>query len=228
VTAPINGVDVSSWHHPEGQPIDWEAVYGAGYRFAIVKATQGTTYVNPWVARDVSDALAAGLLVGAYHYYEAGEDPNQQAKWALSALVGQPLDLGLFVDWECYLPAKFIHTQELATFLAEARMTRPQTGTYCSGAWVEVLGEENVNLGRLWVAAGPWTVPPTTCFAYQGADAVIDGIPGEVSKDFIANTRSLDIPTSPAPRPTETTTHSLRALVEDEANEADAEESEQG
>lgn len=95
----ITGIDVSSWQHEDGQPINWDAVYEDGYRFAVVKATQGTSYVNPWVARDLSDASAAGLLLGAYHYYEAGEDPATQAKWAVSCLVGQPLDLGLFVDW---------------------------------------------------------------------------------------------------------------------------------
>ena len=62
------GVDVSSWQHPDGEPIDWNAVRNAGIRFAIIKATEGTSYTNPYFAGDRADAAAAGLGVGAYHY----------------------------------------------------------------------------------------------------------------------------------------------------------------
>lgn len=205
----ITGVDVSSWQHEDGQPINWDAVYEDGYRFAVVKATQGTSYVNPWVARDLSDASAAGLLLGAYHYYEAGEDPSVQAKWLLNCTQGQPLDLGVFVDWECYLPAKFVHTQELTTFLTEARMTRFQCGVYCSTEWATLLGEESVHLGRLWVG-GCSVRPPLACFAWQSDKvAATKGIAGSASVSFIENTRSLDIPTSPPDRPTAATTHPI-------------------
>lgn len=219
----ITGVDVSSWQHEDGHPINWDAVYEDGYRFAVVKATQGTSYVNPWVARDLSDASAAGLLLGAYHYYEAGEDPATQAKWAVSCLVGQPLDLGLFVDWECYSPAKFVHTQELTTFLTEARMTRPQTGIYCSEGWAVMLGEESVQLGRLWVA-GSLNAHIASTFMVQAPNAVqVKGISVAVDRNTITNTRSLDIPTSPPDRPTAATAHSVSELVADEEAQADEE-----
>lgn len=219
----IIGVDVSSWQHEDGHPIDWDAVYEAGYRFAVVKATQGTTYVNPWVARDLSDASASGLLLGAYHYYEAGEDPSQQAKWAVSCLVGQPLDLGLFVDWECYAVAAFTHTQELTTFLTEARMTRPQTGVYCSVEWAEQLAKESVQLGRVWVA-NVTEAPTFPCFMYQTSGMLdyVEQLPA-MDRNIIDNTRGLDIPTSPPERPTAATTHSVSELVADEEAQADEE-----
>lgn len=213
----ITGVDVSSWQHEDGQPINWDAVYEDGYRFAVVKVTQGTSYVNPWVARDLSDASAAGLLLGAYHYYEAGEDPATQAKWAVSCLVGQPLDLGLFIDWECYAVAPFTHTQELTTFLTEARMTRPQTGVYCSVEWAEQLQKESVQLGRLWVAY-PESRSVPNAFMWQSNQPIrVNGVSVLVDVDTITNTRGLDIPTSPPERPTAATTHSVRDLVDDEA-----------
>lgn len=219
----ITGVDVSSWQHEDGHPINWDAVYEAGYRFVIVKATQGTTYVNPWVARDLSDASAAGLLLGAYHYYEAGEDPSQQAKWAVSCLVGQPLDLGLFVDWECYLPAKFVHTQELTTFLTEARMTRPQTGVYCSPDWATMLGEESVQLGRLWIG-GTSDEPNYYAFMRQSDKPVsVDGVSVPVDTNVISNTRGLDIPTSPPERPTVAT---VRNMTKDEWDKEHADDDE--
>jgi GH25 family lysozyme M1 (1,4-beta-N-acetylmuramidase) len=62
------GPDVSRWQHPGGKAISWTKLKQAGNSFAIVKATEGSTYTNPWYARDVAGARAAGLVVGAYHY----------------------------------------------------------------------------------------------------------------------------------------------------------------
>jgi GH25 family lysozyme M1 (1,4-beta-N-acetylmuramidase) len=62
------GPDVSRWQHPGGKAIGWTNVKQAGNSFAIVKATEGSTYTNPWYARDVAGARAAGLVVGGYHY----------------------------------------------------------------------------------------------------------------------------------------------------------------
>jgi hypothetical protein len=217
VSNPIGGIDVSSWQHPEGNVIDWEEVYAAGYRFAVVKATQGVSYVNPWIARDLSDAGAAGLLLGAYHYFEAGEDPTVQAKWLLNCTQGQPLDLGVFVDWECYSPQKFVHTQELTSFLTEARLTRPQCGVYCSIEWASLLHEENVQTGRLWESGGELGSMSTSFMVQSLAPVTIDGIAAPVDTNVIRNTRGLDIPTSPPERPTAATTHSVKDIVDDES-----------
>jgi lysozyme len=75
----FDGPDVASYQHPHptkahphGQPINWKAVAKAGKDFAIVKATEGTTYVNPYFAgpyaNDYADAAAAGLVHGSYHF----------------------------------------------------------------------------------------------------------------------------------------------------------------
>lgn len=64
----ITGPDVSSWQHPGGDGINWDKVAADGRDFAIVKATEGTGYTNPYYAGDVADARAAGLTVGAYHF----------------------------------------------------------------------------------------------------------------------------------------------------------------
>ena len=123
MSAPVRGVDVSSWQHPEGRAIDWEKAKGAGYHFALVKASQGTGYVNQWVAHDLDSARAAGLLVGAYHYFEANQPAEQQASHFLSCLVGQDLGLGVWLDWECYEPVQFAHSVEINSFLATVRAT---------------------------------------------------------------------------------------------------------
>lgn len=73
------GVDVANYQHPGAQGIDWNAVNGS-QDFAMVKATEGSTYINPFYEEDVRQALAAGLKVGAYHYARPAGDPLAQAR----------------------------------------------------------------------------------------------------------------------------------------------------
>lgn len=64
----MSGPDVSSHQHPNNAPIDWPRVRAGGRDFGIVKATEGTTYTNPFFAADWGGARAAGLYRAAYHY----------------------------------------------------------------------------------------------------------------------------------------------------------------
>ncbi|GII04617.1 lysozyme [Planobispora takensis] len=64
VPAGIQGLDVSS-HQPS---VSWPSVYGAGGRFAYVKATESVTYRNPYFATQYQGARQAGLIRGAYHF----------------------------------------------------------------------------------------------------------------------------------------------------------------
>lgn len=66
----LGGPDVASYQHPGRAGISWRLVAGSGQRFAIVKATQGTDYVNPYFQSDWAGARAAGLVRGAYHFAE--------------------------------------------------------------------------------------------------------------------------------------------------------------
>lgn len=72
------GVDISS-NNPH--PINWPAAYadlkargGGAQPFAIVKATQGTGYVNDFFAEDVHAATTAGFAVGAYLMDQGNDD----------------------------------------------------------------------------------------------------------------------------------------------------------
>ena len=58
------GIDVSAF-----QPnINWARVAGAGDRFAIMKATEGTYYTSPAFASQYNGSYNAGLIRGAYHF----------------------------------------------------------------------------------------------------------------------------------------------------------------
>jgi GH25 family lysozyme M1 (1,4-beta-N-acetylmuramidase) len=86
----IKGVDVAIYQAESG----WET----GVDFAFMKVTQGTSYVNPrWVSQR-DNARAAGLVVGYYHFLEAG-NVVAQADYFLSKISLQPGDV-LACDWE--------------------------------------------------------------------------------------------------------------------------------
>ncbi|MFC0266340.1 GH25 family lysozyme [Alloscardovia macacae] len=61
----LNGIDISNWQ----RGINLAAVPAD---FVVVKATQGTGYVSPAVREQADDALAAGKLLGFYHYASGG------------------------------------------------------------------------------------------------------------------------------------------------------------
>jgi hypothetical protein len=81
-------VDVSSNDHNNlppgvGPPIDWVAAKNNGVTTAIVKATQGTSYLNPWYATDALQARAAGIDVLAYHFADF-TNASAEAQWFMS------------------------------------------------------------------------------------------------------------------------------------------------
>lgn len=58
------GHDVSSHQ----RSVDWYAARAKGARFAYVKATEATSYRNPYFAGQYDGARRAGLIRGAYHF----------------------------------------------------------------------------------------------------------------------------------------------------------------
>jgi GH25 family lysozyme M1 (1,4-beta-N-acetylmuramidase) len=66
------GIDVSHWQNV----IDWTQVSAAGKRFAYIKASESTDFVDWMYATNRAQAKAAGLLVGAYHFAGPNATPG--------------------------------------------------------------------------------------------------------------------------------------------------------
>ncbi|WP_425524804.1 lysozyme [Saccharopolyspora ipomoeae] len=60
----VPGMDVASY---QGN-VDWPAWYGRGKRFAYVKATESTSYTNPYFPQQYDGSHAVGMIRGAYHF----------------------------------------------------------------------------------------------------------------------------------------------------------------
>ncbi|MDX3225583.1 GH25 family lysozyme [Streptomyces sp. ME19-01-6] len=62
--ATVEGVDVSSH---QGN-VAWSTLWSSGVRFAYVKATEGTTYTNPYFSQQYTGSYNVGMIRGSYHF----------------------------------------------------------------------------------------------------------------------------------------------------------------
>ena len=70
------GVDVSSYQ----ERTDFNKLKDQGVEFAYIKATEGSTHVDPSFRQKWKDAADAGMLVGAYHFFSYESSGTKQAK----------------------------------------------------------------------------------------------------------------------------------------------------
>ncbi|WP_225846323.1 lysozyme [Streptomyces sp. HPF1205] len=59
-----SGMDVSGY---QGN-VNWSAAWSNGGRFAYVKATESTTYTNPYFAQQYNGSYNVGMIRGSYHF----------------------------------------------------------------------------------------------------------------------------------------------------------------
>lgn len=71
----VNGIDTASY---QGSP-NWSAVAKAGYEFAYVKASEGSSSSYPSAAPQFIGAMAAGLATGLYCYAQPSLTPQVNA-----------------------------------------------------------------------------------------------------------------------------------------------------
>ncbi len=68
----IHGADISRWQHPNDKAIDFAAMYEAGIRFVMIKASDTREDADllslKYLVMDHSAAQAAGIYTGFYHY----------------------------------------------------------------------------------------------------------------------------------------------------------------
>lgn len=88
----LNGIDISSYQ----SGIDLTVV---PCDFVIIKATQGTGYVNPDCDRAYQQAKRAGKLRGTYHYVGGG-NAVAEADYYINNIKGYLKDGLLAIDWE--------------------------------------------------------------------------------------------------------------------------------
>lgn len=91
------GVDLANW---QGSTVDYPNA-----KFALVKVTEGTNYINPKASAQIKSAKANGLLTGAYFYANhcaSVSRAREEAKFAVAKAkaLGVPLGSYLADDFE--------------------------------------------------------------------------------------------------------------------------------
>lgn len=157
----LKGIDVSYWN---GKPFNnvTEAAYGQS-DFVIAKATQGTSYVNPYCDYAVQRAIKDGKLWGFYHYASGG-DPVAEADYFYKNTKDYFKKGIPCLDWEAEQNSKWGNTAWCRKFVERIHEL---TGVWCmiyvqaSAVWQCASCATDC---ALWVAGYPtnaasWAVP---------------------------------------------------------------------
>lgn len=156
----IKGIDVCTYQGI----IDWARVKNDGVTFAMIKATQGRSEINPAnrnivdgkYSRNIVEATKAGVSCGVYHYLTAATvaEAHAEAKLFLNAIVPYKDKITLFaaVDVESkYLPVnKTLLTNIVKAFYDDVEKAGYKAAVYTNPDFLK----NRLNIGemRLWLA----------------------------------------------------------------------------
>ncbi|HTV71104.1 MAG TPA: GH25 family lysozyme [Rhizobiaceae bacterium] len=133
---PVRGIDVSNHQGV----IDWRRVAADDVSFAIIKATEGGDWIDKSFARNIEAARAAGLAVGAYHFFTFCRPGADQAKNFISVVPRDGSLLPPVVDIEFW--GNCPEQPSLATFAAELKaFLDPVEAAFGKPAIVYIIGE---------------------------------------------------------------------------------------
>lgn len=115
----VKGVDVSSY---QGE-IDWGILSSQGISFAFIKATEGSSFVDPNFAYNFEEAQKTALAVGAYHFFSYDSEGKTQAENFINTvapfagMLPPVIDLEFYGDKEKNPPARTEVEEQLKTML---------------------------------------------------------------------------------------------------------------
>lgn len=224
------GVDVSSHQYPPDPkkpafpPPDYDTMHASGMvDYVVSKASEGTSYRNPNMGRDRSEAHRLGLGFGMYHFARAGH-PLDEADYFCDTFGTLSHGEFLWLDWEVdtlnapvwcrtFLDHVFTRTTvKGVVYMDRSRQTDPAVNwkPVVSANYGLALASYDNNPGNIPNPA-PWAVPAFKQFTDAGK---VPGIAVAVDRlVFYGERASLDkygfqgvapkpVPTPPpAPRP---------------------------
>ncbi len=95
---PVRGVDLSSYQGA----VDWDLLSAQGIRFAFIKATEGSSLVDPMFKDNWTAAAETELRIGAYHFFSFESPGEKQADLFRSTVSGVSGMLPPVIDVEFY------------------------------------------------------------------------------------------------------------------------------
>jgi lysozyme len=172
----VQGVDVSHWQ-PE---VIWPELYRAGYRFAFIKATQGTGWRDGTFARKWDEAKRAGFVRSAYHFW-INEAWEKQYDNLMRKVGDDPGELPVMLDVE-------IEGVYYAWLWKMAEKIRATTGRYpLVYSSARYWKDRNARWKNCGLFLADWTPPPDVVSPWTdwdfwqytvSAKGEIPGVPG--------------------------------------------------
>lgn len=95
---PVRGIDVSSY---QGE-IDWQTLSSQNISFAFIKATEGSSWVDPCFAYNYEQAQNTKLRIGAYHFFSYDSTGKAQADHFIATVKKTEGMLPPVIDLEFY------------------------------------------------------------------------------------------------------------------------------
>lgn len=182
------GLDVS---HYQGV-IDWQRVANDGISFAYIKATEAGDWVDDTFARNWEGARAAGLEVGAYHFFTLCRTGADQAANFLRT-VPPDADLPPAVDLEFPMncsarPEPAALRTELAVFLETVEQATGRTALlYVEDEFDEVYGVLDAFPQPTWERSLRTRPSDSRWVIWQANDtARVDGVNGGVDLNLMS------------------------------------------
>ncbi len=95
---PVKGIDLSA----HNGAVDFDSVAADSVTFVYLKATEGIDFCDSRFDVNFRAARAAGLKVGAYHYFRFNTDGARQAEHFMTTIGDRNPDLPLAIDVEAW------------------------------------------------------------------------------------------------------------------------------
>jgi lysozyme len=189
----VRGIDVS---RHQGS-IDWARVAADDVAFAIIKATEGGDFVDALFKSNVDAARAAGLAVGAYHFFTLCRAGVEQAANFLAQVdpgkVALPPAIDLEYEGNCSArPDAAVVGAELSAFLekVEAAFGKPAILYVTYGFYNDYYS--SLPKRPLWTRWIAWPPPGNEWTLWQYNDrGRVDGITGDVDLNVLNTYVSL-------------------------------------
>ena len=196
---PVRGIDVS---HHQGA-IDWRRIAGQNIRFVYLKASEGGDWQDASFDGHLEQAHAAGLAVGAYHYFTLCAPGPVQARNFITAAPAVPhLNLPPAIDLE-YVgncgtrPGQGRLARELKAFIAIVKKHYGKTPIiYSTQTFFEDYLDKDPAFRAypLWVrnlyGEAGWSRGRTVMFRQFANHARLGGIKGSVDLDLYIGSKA--------------------------------------
>ena len=129
----------------------------SGVQIVYIKASEGTTFKDPYLEQNYANAKANGLKVGFYHYLTATSiwQARAQADFFATVIEGKDVDCKLAMDYEEFFGESKNEINEIAlAFMKRVKeITKNDVIVYSNLNNVKnTFGDEVANEGRLWLA----------------------------------------------------------------------------